>query len=106
MGKNKTDSYILKESDRKSKKWEIITPKGKSIHFGGKGYSDFTIHKDLERKESYIARHKKNDQNWKKSGINSAGFWSRWLLWNKPGIRLSIHDIEKRFSIKIIKRRD
>jgi len=29
------------------------------------------------------------------------GFWSRWILWNKPTIDESINDIENRFGIKI-----
>ena len=32
-----------------------------SVHFGAKGMSDYTIHKDDERKYRYIMRHKKNE---------------------------------------------
>ncbi len=53
----------------------------------------FTIHKDEERKLRYIKRH--NNENWTKSGINSAGFWSRWMLWHLPTISLSYQDIKK-----------
>ena len=38
-------SYELRKSTR-SKKYMITTPSGKTIHFGAKGYSDYTIHKD------------------------------------------------------------
>jgi hypothetical protein len=31
----------------------------------------------------------------------SPGFFSRWLLWNKPSLKASIKDTEKRFNIKI-----
>ena len=72
----------------------------KTIHFGAKDYSDYTKHKDPERKERYITRHKKKE-NWTKSGIESAGFWSRWILWNKPSFKGSITDTEKRFNINI-----
>ena len=48
--------------------------------------SDFTHHKDEQRKQRYIHRHK-NNEHWLKSGIDTAGFWSRWLLWNKPTIK-------------------
>jgi hypothetical protein len=34
---------------------------------------------------------------WGKSGIDTAGFWSRWLLWNKPTIKESYDDIKRRF---------
>jgi hypothetical protein len=63
--------------------------------------SDFTIHKDEERKQRYIKRHEKNEE-WGKSGIDTAGWWSRWLLWNKPSIKESyqdLQDIKKRFNI-------
>ncbi len=49
----------------------------KIVYFGAASYSDFTIHKDEARKLRYIKGH--NNENWSKSGINSAGFWSRWL---------------------------
>ena len=77
-------------------KYFIMTKSGKHFYFGAAGYSDFTIHKDPERKQRYINRHEKNE-NWTKSGIDSAGFWSRWLLWNKPSIKSSYQDIKKRF---------
>lgn len=92
--------YIVKRSTNKNKKYMVITPSGKTIHYGGSGYSDFTKHKDPERKKRYIDRHKKRE-NWTKSGINTAGFWARWHLWNKETSKDSIKDIEKRFNIKI-----
>ena len=51
-------SYVLSRSKRKNKKYSITTPDEKIIHFGARGYEDFTTHKDPERKERYIARHK------------------------------------------------
>ena len=93
-------SYTLKRSSNKGKKFMIITPDNKTIHYGASGAEDYLIHKDKERKKRYIARHKKNE-NWNKSGINTAGFWSRWYSWNKPTKKESVKDIEKRFNIKI-----
>lgn len=75
----------------------------KTVHFGAKGYSDYTIHKDPERKERYIQRHKANE-DWSKSGIDTAGFWSRWLLWGEPTLKDSIEKIEDKFGLKIIRR--
>jgi hypothetical protein len=77
-------------------KYFIMTKSGKHIYFGAAGMSDFPHHKNEERKNRYILRHEKNE-NWTKSGIDSAGFWSRWLLWNKPSIKASYEDIKKRF---------
>jgi hypothetical protein len=90
----------LKKSSKKDKKWMVYI-EGKTIHFGAFGMSDYTIHKDAERMKRYENRHKSRE-NWKKSGIKTAGFWSKWLLWNKPSFRDSKKDIEKRFRVKII----
>ena len=87
--------YKLERSTRKNKKFAI-----NGIHFGDSRYEDFTSHKDEKRKSNYLSRHAKRE-NWTKSGINTAGFWSRWILWNKPTLHKSIEDIEKRFNIKI-----
>ena len=77
-------------------KYYIITESGKKIKFGALGYSDFTQHKDEARKQRYINRHKKNE-NW--NDKDSAGAWSRWLLWNLPSIKASYADIKRRFNI-------
>ena len=58
-------------------------------------YEDFTIHKDPERKERYIERHSKNE-DW--HNPLTAGFYSRWILWNKPTITESIKDTNRRFK--------
>ena len=88
--------YFPYKSDKPDKKYYIITKSGKKIFFGAAGYSDMTQHKNEERKNRYILRHERNE-NWTKSGIDTAGFWSRWLLWNKPTIKESYEDIKKRF---------
>ncbi len=65
-----------------------MTKSGIKILFGAVGYSAFTKLKDEDRKQRYINR-RKNNESWSKSGIDSAGFWSKWLLWNKPTINES-----------------
>ena len=62
-----------------------------------RGASDFTKHNDKDRKERYIDRHKKNE-DWNKSGVKTAGFYSKHVLWNKPTLKESIDDINKRFK--------
>jgi hypothetical protein len=76
-------------------KYYVIVPPNKKVFFGQAGASDYTIHKDDERKLRYIKRH--SNENWSKSGINTAGFWSRWMLWNKKTLQSSYNDIKKRF---------
>ena len=44
------------KSDRKNKKFKVLTPKGKIIHFGYSPMEDFTQHEDKKRRESYCAR--------------------------------------------------
>ena len=93
----------LSPSHLQSKKFKVtINNLSKcTIHFGAKGYEDYTIHKDKERKKRYIARHFSRE-NWNKSGICTAGFWSRWLLWEKATLQESIKYIEKKFNVNII----
>jgi len=92
----------LSLSEKSDKKYKVLID-GKTIHFGGAGYSDYTKHKDSERKRRYIARHKARE-NWGTSGIKTAGFWSRWILWNKPTLKDSISATESKFRIKIYRR--
>jgi hypothetical protein len=90
---------ILSKSKKHDKKFDAIIG-NKTVSFGSKGYSDFTIHHDYDRMKRYENRHRSRE-NWSKSGIKSAGFWSKWVLWNKPGLMASIKDTERRFGIKI-----
>ena len=48
-------------------------------------------------KDRYIARHKKNEDHGL-SGVKTAGFWSKILLWNKPTLEASVDDINKKFK--------
>lgn len=95
------NTYTLRRSSIATKKYMVITPNGKRVHFGAKGYEDYTIHGDDKRKENYIKRHQKRE-DWTISGLNTAGFWSLWLLWNKKTIDASIDDIEYHFDIDIV----
>ena len=70
----------------------------KTVHFGAAGMSDYTIHKDDDRKERYIKRHSVNENF---NDVYSAGFYSRWILWNKKSIRSSIADTKQRFNLNI-----
>jgi hypothetical protein len=88
---------LITKSPRKDKKYAAVMV-GKTVHFGAAGMSDYTLHGDEMRKERYLRRHQKRE-NWK--DIHTAGFWSRWLLWNKPSLAESIADIESRFKISV-----
>ena len=86
------------------KKFRVTLENGRKVEFGAKGYSDFTIHKDPERMQRYLTRHKKRE-DWSKKGIDTAGFWSRWLLWSKPSLGGAIKLIENKFNVKINERK-
>ena len=86
---------VIQKSSNPNKKYDAVTDGKKKVSFGAKGYSDFTKHKDEERKEKYIARHKVN-QDWK--DYETAGMWAKNILWNKPTIEASIKDTNKRFK--------
>jgi hypothetical protein len=73
------------------------TGREKTIRFGAFGMSDFTQHKNEIRKNSYIARHKVRE-NW--ADPSTAGFWSRWILWNLPTVSASLKDTINRFQLK------
>ena len=100
-----SNTVYLQKSDRDGKKYKvtIFTSKGKKIktlHFGASGYSDYTKHKDPERLKKYNARHKSRE-NWTKSGITTAGFWAKWILWSKPSIKESVEYTSNKFNITI-----
>ena len=96
--------FKLYKSSKQDKKYMIVT-ETKKIHFGANGYNDYIIYNKInkntayQKKRNYIKRHNINE-NW--TDYNTSGFWSRWLLWNKPTLHDSITSTEKRFNIKII----
>ena len=83
-------AYYPYKSDKPEKKYYIITSSGKRVYFGDSKYEDFTQHKDEKRKANYLTRHRKRE-DWKNK--DTAGFWSRWLLWNLPSVSSSYGDI-------------
>ena len=87
-------AYYPYKSDKPDKKFFIITSTGKKIYFGSSNMSDYTLHKDPLRKNRYIQRHQKRE-DW--NNKDTAGFWSRWYLWNLPTKEASYADIKKRF---------
>ena len=93
---------ITKSKNSSKKKNDARIDGTKTVSFGQKGASDFTKHKNTYRKEAYIARHK-NNEDWKKSGAKAAGLYSKHALWNKPTVKESTDDINKRFQILNIK---
>ena len=91
----------LYKSRNGTHKFMAVFSNGKVVRFGRKGYSDYTIHKDKERMERYLIRHKKRE-NWGRNGKYSAGFWSRWLLWSKPSFQAALRQTQSVLGEKIV----
>lgn len=91
----------IKPSKIKGKKLTAVfyedNKKIKTTHFGAAGMSDFTIHKDPQRKQRYLSRHRARE-NW--NAPMTAGALSRWILWNKKTRSASIRDFKNRFNYK------
>ena len=91
----------IKRSHNPEKKWDAVFVKanGREIvqPFGQRGYSDFTKHKNVTRKNRYIARHARMHEDW--TDPTRAGTLSRFVLWNKPTLRASIRSYRKRFHV-------
>ena len=119
----------ITKSPNSKKKFRATLDDGRTVDFGASGYSDYTKHKNPSRMRSYILRHgghvprqtieerdpkkihkkmlnvtRSDKENWKISGIDSAGFWSRWYLWSFPYFGEVEKFMSKRFEIKIIRR--
>jgi hypothetical protein len=91
-------NIVLSKSSRKDKKFQVRIDGEKTIHFGATGYSDFTLHKDKKRRDRYDNRHRARE-DW--TDPLTAGFWAKWILWNKPTLLGSIRDTNRRFSNKL-----
>ena len=79
---------IIKKSSKKDKKLDAVIDGKKTVSFG--------LANDA-RKQRYIDRHKDNE-DWSKSGIKTTGFYSKHILWNKPSIKESINDLNKKYK--------
>jgi hypothetical protein len=92
------DTYLLKKSNRKGKRFVIIMEDMKH-HFGsdvGKTYID---HGDLKKKEAWISRHRVN-VNW--NNQHSGIYFSRYLLWgDSKSLKNNIKLLEKKLNVKI-----
>jgi hypothetical protein len=93
------------KSTRKEKKYQaqFFDDDGdvvQTTHFGSKGASDMTIHKNEDRKKLYLARHQKRE-NW--NDYKTPGSLAMNILWNKPSLTASINDYVKKFGLKLKK---
>ena len=78
---------LLFKSDKSGKKYKLLIDKH-TVHFGDSAWKDL-----------YLQRHSKRE-DW--DDPLTAGFWSRWLLWNQKTVSKSIQYIKTHFDIKVI----
>lgn len=90
---------VEKVNDGKHKFVAIFDVDGKEkrTKFGAYGMSDYTIHKDIDRRGRYIQRHAKDLRT---RDPTKAGYLSMFVLWNKPSLEGSIRDYKRRLAIK------
>jgi hypothetical protein len=84
------------KSKNPNKKWTAIFEEpDKIVHFGGEGYTDYTMGATEEQKANYLARHAKD----LKGDPTTAGYLSYYILWNKRRLSSSIKDYCRRFGL-------
>lgn len=114
-------------SPNPKKKFRVTLEDGRTVDFGARGYSDYTKHKTPSRMRSYVLRHggrvpkriiaerdskkiqdmmldvnSSDKEDWKLSGIDGAGFWSRWYLWSFPTFQGVEKFMTKRFKLEFV----
>jgi hypothetical protein len=91
---------VVRDTDGRHK-FKALFPEGRTVHFGAKGYSDYTMHKDRQRMKRYVIRHRRRE-NWGLSGQYTPGFWSRWLLWSRPTLKGALAKTQRVLRRRII----
>ncbi|MGI9556179.1 MAG: DUF5754 family protein [Cyanophyceae cyanobacterium] len=91
----------IKPATQKNKKLQAIFyqdgRKIKTIPFGQAGASDFTQHKDKERRDRYDARHEPRE-DW--TDPMTAGTLAKFNLWSEPTLKEGFKKYLKRFNLK------
>lgn len=67
-------------STKREKKYMVITPNGRTVHFGQMGYEDYTRHGNKTRRNNYLTRSGKIRGDWAKDKYNANNL-ARRLLW-------------------------
>jgi len=89
----------IKKLIGEKKKYEAFFQVGdkiKSQKFGSEGMSDYTKHKNIDRRNNYISRHFKDLET---LDPIRAGYLSMFILWNKPSFSESVKDYKARLIL-------
>lgn len=87
-------------SEKPNKKLKAIfetNGRRKTVHFGAKGYEDYTQHHSFRRRENYLKRHASRE-DWTKP--DTPGALSRYILWgDSRNIHTNINKYIKLFNL-------
>jgi hypothetical protein len=86
---------VIQPSKSKAKKMDAIIDGKKTVHFGQKGASDFTLHKNPEQRKLYINRHKKNER-W--DDPTTAGFYAKHCCGTNQPLKNQLMNLNKRYK--------
>ena len=87
----------ISESTRPGKKYMAkVEGERKTVHFGQDGAADYTKGATDTQRKSYIARHG-SKEDWKRSGVLSPGWRSRYILWEKKSLPAAVRDASKMY---------
>lgn len=89
------------EGKRYTAYFQVLTNSGEvknyKVHFGSSLHQNYLLHRDKERRQRYIDRHR-NNENW--NDPMTAGALSRYILWgDKVNLRDAIADYRRRFNL-------
>jgi hypothetical protein len=95
-------SATLSQSGRKNKRLKVVVRdyiRKKTIHFGAKDGQTYIDHKNDEKRDNWIARHSEINTDWEDPF--TAGFWSRWVLWEKKSLSAALKNVVKKHKIDL-----
>ena len=85
---------ITKSTKSNKNKYDARTDGTKNISFGDSNYSDFTRHKNTDRKGAYKKRYSK--EGWGKSNIAPPAWMSSYILCEKPILKSAAGNADKK----------
>jgi hypothetical protein len=89
-------NIVIQKSQNPNKKYDAIVNGDKRISFGAAGYSDYTLHKDPIRRQSYIKRH--SNEDWTRANLLSPAWFSRFILWEKPSLEEAVKNANQKYK--------
>ena len=88
----------LMKSPRAGKRFAVCWA-GRVIHFGQPGAFTYADGAGHAKRAAYLARHgaAKSGEDW--TDPTTAGYWARWLLWEKRGIGNGLAEAVRRLNV-------